>query len=746
MKRIFSYLKPYKALFVLTLVIVTAVAFLNTVPSMITSKVVDGIVNGDPFGPIFKLIFIGIACVVVNQAISLIETFINSLISSNIIRDMRNEMYLHIQSMPYAFFTTEKQADIINRVTTDINDVSHTISRTAPMLLKNLMMVIATFAALWALDIRLALVGLVVTVVLIVPANMVGKQRKKIVRQSQQEMDNLNNNINETFSPGGAYLVKVFTGEKHEYRKFSKINSDIAELMIADTMRTRVPGAITGIFFFTAPLIVYLVACIMIQKSCNITIGEITAAITLLTRLYSPVDSVGSLRSDYIRATALFNRVFEYLDRESTIVSPENGVKPDMSEADIEFKHVAFSYDGENTILKDINIKIPANKTFALVGPSGSGKSSIVNLIPRLYDVGEGSVTVAGADVRDMDLAYLRNHVGIIAQDSHLFNDTIMSNLLYAKADATQEEIDAACKAANIYDFIMTLPEKYDTVVGNRGFKLSGGEKQRISIARVLLKNPTILIMDEATAALDSITEKAIQEALDPLMENRTGIIIAHRLSTILKADKILVVSNGEIVEEGTHKELLEKDGLYKELYDTQFHIQDEAEDQEGLNLTGLSSCYDVRRVEPDEANVLYELFRDDLNIYRRGGNPRQVCHEYVKDVYFHGYDTGMYLLGYYRDDHMMAAANIMLNFPEEEDVRITWFNAVDEEDKAAILGLLIADMRASFKAQGFKRILSATSPDAADRIEMLETNGFSRVEENDEFGQKVIWFELDIQ
>ena len=360
--------------------------------------------------------------------------------------------------------------------------------------------------------------------------------------------------------------------------------------------------------------------------------------------------------------------------------------------------------------------------------------------------MGEGSVTVAGADVRDMDLAYLRNHVGIIAQDSHLFNDTIMSNLLYAKADATQEEIDAACKAANIYDFIMTLPEKYDTVVGNRGFKLSGGEKQRISIARVLLKNPTILIMDEATAALDSITEKAIQEALDPLMENRTGIIIAHRLSTILKADKILVVSNGEIVEEGTHKELLEKDGLYKELYDTQFHIQDEAEDQEGLNLTGLSSCYDVRRVEPDEANVLYELFRDDLNIYRRGGNPRQVCHEYVKDVYFHGYDTGMYLLGYYRDDHMIAAANIMLNFPEEEDVRITWFNAVDEEDKAAILGLLIADMRASFKAQGFKRILSATSPDAADRIEMLETNGFSRVEENDEFGQKVIWFELDIQ
>ena len=253
------------------------------------------------------------------------------------------------------------------------------------------------------------------------------------------------------------------------------------------------------------------------------------------------------------------------------IQSPENGQKPDVTDADIVYEHVRFSYDPEKPLLTDVDFTVPGGKMYAIVGPSGSGKSTVVNLIPRLYDVLGGRVTVAGVDVRDFDLSYLRAQIGVVTQDSYLFNGTIRDNLLYAKADATQEELDAACFIANLTDFIQSQPEGYETVVGNRGLKLSGGEKQRISIARVILKDPKILILDEATSALDSITENAIQEALEALMDGRTSIVIAHRLSTILKADRILVVKDGRIAEAGTHEELLARNGTYRELYETQF-------------------------------------------------------------------------------------------------------------------------------------------------------------------------------
>ena len=268
---------------------------------------------------------------------------------------------------------------------------------------------------------------------------------------------------------------------------------------------------------------------------------------------------------------ALFSRIFDYFDREVSIKSPENGQKPEVANQDIRFDHVAFSYLPEKPLLTDINFEVPGGKMVAIVGPSGSGKSTLVNLIPRLYDVQGGRVLLAGVDVRDFDLAWLRSQIGVVTQDTYLFNGTIRENLLYAKEDASPAEMEAACRAASIHEFIMAQPEGYDTVVGNRGLKLSGGEKQRISIARVILKDPKILILDEATSALDSISEAAIQEALEHLMKGRTSLVIAHRLSTILKADNILVVKDGVIAETGSHESLLAQEGIYRELYETQF-------------------------------------------------------------------------------------------------------------------------------------------------------------------------------
>ena len=284
-----------------------------------------------------------------------------------------------------------------------------------------------------------------------------------------------------------------------------------------------------------------------------------------------PVRSLLDVHVSFVRSLALFTRVFDYLDRKSDIVSPLNPITPDLEDSSVEFCDVKFSYETSKPILKGVSFYVPKGKMYAIVGTSGAGKSTIIGMIPRIYDVNEGEVKIGGVNVKDMDISYLRSNIGMVTQDTYLFNGTILENLLYAKADATMEEIENACKAANIYDFINSLPDKYDTLVGNRGLKLSGGEKQRISIARVVLKDPKILILDEATSSLDSISENLIQSALDRLMKNRTSIVIAHRLSTVMAADDIMLLQNGIITATGTHDELLEKSEGYRELYETQF-------------------------------------------------------------------------------------------------------------------------------------------------------------------------------
>ena len=572
-RRILSYLRPYWLQLLLVFVTILVSAVLGLLPSIITGRIVDEALVGKNMALLIRLLVLAFVTLSASQVISVLESYINAWISQRIIFDMKNQMYDHLQHMPHAFFTSEKQGDIITRMNTDISGVSSVISGTMSSIVSNIATVVTTLVALFTMSWQLALVGIVVLPLLILPTKRVGKKRYQLLKDSQAKSDEMNQLINETLSVSGSLLVKLFTREKREYERFVKVNEEVTRLNLKEQQSGRWFRVVMGLFTQLGPLLIYFAGGWIIIRHADpgLTVGTVTATVSLVNRLYRPVESLLNIHVDFTRSLALFTRIFDYFDMENPIVSPENGKKPDVSDGDIVYDHVAFSYDPEKPLLKDIDFTVPAGKMYAVVGPSGSGKSTVVNLIPRLYDVLRGSVKIAGTDVRDFDLSYLRSCIGVVTQDSYLFNGSIRENLLYAKENATQEELDAACFIANLNDFLASQPEGYETLVGNRGLKLSGGEKQRLSIARVILKDPKILILDEATSALDSITENAIQEALEALMEGRTSIVIAHRLSTVLKADRILVLKDGVIAEQGSHEELLALGGTYRELYETQF-------------------------------------------------------------------------------------------------------------------------------------------------------------------------------
>jgi ATP-binding cassette subfamily B protein len=573
LKRILSYLKPYWFQFLLVFAAILLSAVLGLLPSIITGRIVDEALVGKNMTLLIRLLILAFVTLAGSQIISVLESYINAWISQRIIFDMKNQMFDHLEHMPHAFFTSEKQGDIITRMNTDISGLSTVISGTLSSIVSNIVVVVTTLIALFSMSWKLALVGIVVIPLLILPTKSVGKTRWKILSDSQAKNDEMNQMVNETLSVSGSLLVKLFTREKREYERFVKVNEELTRLQLKEQRSGKWFRVIMGMFTQIGPLLIYFAGGWFIISHADgaLTVGTITATVALVNRLYRPIESLLNIHVDFTRSLALFTRIFDYFDMENPIRSPENGQKPDVTDAEIVYDHVAFSYDPEKPLLTDVNFTVPGGKMYAIVGPSGSGKSTVVNLLPRLYDVCGGSVRIAGVDVRDYDLEYLRRQIGVVTQDSYLFNGTIRENLLFAKENATKEELDTACYIANLHDFINAQPEGLETMVGNRGLKLSGGEKQRLSIARVILKDPKILILDEATSALDSITENAIQEALEALMEGRTSIVIAHRLSTILKADRILVVRDGQIVESGTHEDLLARGGTYRELYETQF-------------------------------------------------------------------------------------------------------------------------------------------------------------------------------
>lgn len=573
LKRILSYLKPYWLQFIFVFIAILLSSTVGLLPSIITGKIVDQALVGEDLALLIRLLIMAFCALTVSQVIGVVESYINSWISQQIIFDMKNQMYKHLQSMPHSFFTTEKQGDIITRMNTDISGVSTVISGTLSSIVSNIATVITTVVALFSMSWQLALVGLVVIPLLVLPTKSAGKTRWKLLSESQAKNDEMNQVINETLSVSGSLLVKIFTREEKEYENFVKVNREATALSLKEKRSGKWFGVIMGMFTQIGPLLIYFAGGFLIIKKMDtaLTVGTITATVALINRLYRPVESLLNLQVDFTRSLALFTRIFDYFDRNVTILSPKNGKKPEVALQPISFEHVEFRYIEDKPLLTDVNFTVPGGQMYAIVGGSGSGKSTIVNLIPRLYDVVGGQVKIAGVDVRDFDLKYLRQNIGVVSQETYLFNGTILENLRYAKDDATMEEVEKACKIANIHDMIMTLPDGYNSEVGNRGLKLSGGEKQRLSLARVILKDPKILILDEATSALDSISENSIQDALEAMMKGRTSIVIAHRLSTILKADQIMVVKDGVISEQGTHEELLELNGTYRDLYETQF-------------------------------------------------------------------------------------------------------------------------------------------------------------------------------
>ena len=577
--RVFSYLKPYRLQLALVFVCIIVASVCSLFPSILTGNIIDVLTGknlggwiGEGISALIRLILVSLVLHFASNLIGVGQTYLNNWIAQHISYDMRNQMYRHLQKMSQRFFTSANQGDIITRMTSDISGVESVISGTFTSILSNSITLVVALIAMFQKNWILALVGMVVVPLFTLPTRMAGKTRWKLAGKAQECNDEINGILNETLSVSGQLLVKLFGREKTEYDRYEEANGRMIRLRIREQMAGRWFFMLLSTLMTVGPMLLYLVGGILIMKyDSSLSVGDITVLVALLNRMYGPVNSLLNVQVDWIRSMAMFTRIFEYYDMKPEIDDRPGAAELTGAKGEIRFDHVNFSYDGERQILKDISFTLHSGDCVAIVGPSGSGKSTIVNLIPRLWDVTGGSVSFDGKDVRDWTLHSLRSEVGVVTQETYLFNGTIRENLLYARPDATEEDMIRACRQANIYDFIERQPDGLDTMVGNRGLKLSGGEKQRISIARALLKDPALLIFDEATSALDSISEAAIQAAINPLIEERTSILIAHRLSTILAADEILVVRDGEIVERGKHRDLVNAGGTYQELYETQF-------------------------------------------------------------------------------------------------------------------------------------------------------------------------------
>ena len=572
LKRVFSYLKPYIPQLILALLSIGLSAILDMYPSLLTGRIVDEGLIGRSMPILIKLVVISFFLKIASNLIGVLQNYMNSWIAQHITYDMRNQMFAHLLKMSNRFFTENNQGDIITRMNDDISGVQQIISNTFASILSNLITLIAALIAMYQRNYILATLALIIVPLFSLPTRMAGKKRWSLTREAQECRDEINGILNETLSVSGQLLVKLFTAEDREYERYRQANENMIKLNIKESMAGRWFRMMMSTFTSFGPMLIYLAGgIIMMNYDSSLSVGDITVMVSLLSRMYGPVNSLLSIGVEWIRSMANFTRIFEYFDMEPEIQEVKKPLKPFDSNGTVNFVNVDFGYNPDRQILKNISFSLPKGKCVALVGPSGSGKSTIVNLIPRLYDVWNGVVSFDGIDVRKLDLKWLRSQIGLVSQETYLFSGTIKDNLLYARPDASMEEMIEACKKANIHDFIAAQPEGYDTMVGNRGLKLSGGEKQRISIARVLLKDPSLMIFDEATSALDTISEDLIQQAIEPLIAERTSILIAHRLSTVLHADEILVIKDGEIVEKGKHSELVKACGVYTELYEKQF-------------------------------------------------------------------------------------------------------------------------------------------------------------------------------
>ena len=584
-RRILAYFAPYWRQEVLVLACIFVTSALGQLPPYFTKLVIDDAIRNRDAHALASYILAMIASALAATGIGVWQGYLNALVGEGIMRDMRDALVRHLHRMPLSFFTSTKTGEIMNRVSNDVDAVDSVVTGTMVSVVTNAAMILTTLVAIFVLNWRLALLSLIVVPIMIVPLSPVGRAMFSVRKRTREQRDVIESLLQETLSLSGITLVKSFVREREEAVRFHDAGTRLMDLEIRLAQIGRWFLAVVTALIVIGPAIIWYGGGLMAIAS-GLQIGTIVAFVAYLARLYGPASALVGVQVQIVSALAVFERIFEYLDMRVEAPQRADAIVLADCRGDVEFDHVRFRYREERWALDDVSFRVKPGEVAAIVGPSGAGKTTLLALIPRFYDPQEGRVLIDGHDIRDLSLDSLRRNIGIVTQETFLFHASIAENLRYGRTDATEAELIAACKAANIFDMIDGLPERFDTIVGERGHKLSGGERQRLAIARVLLKDPRILILDEATSSLDSTSEALIQASLEPLMQGRTSVVVAHRLSTILRADVIFVIDKGRIVQSGSHAELLRRGGLYSELYRAQF--QREFEDPAEVEGTSL--------------------------------------------------------------------------------------------------------------------------------------------------------------
>jgi ATP-binding cassette, subfamily B, bacterial len=592
-RRIMRFLRPYRVRLVLYLLVILAGAVVGSIPPLLVKELIDKGIGGHNLHVVDVLAAAMVGLALATTALSLVSRWFGSVIGEGIIFDLRSKLYDHVQRMPVAFFTRTQTGSLMSRLTSDVLDAQNSVS-TAASVLSDIFTLVATLVPMFILSPAITGFALLVLPPFIVLDRVMAGRISRLSRHQMQLNADMSVNMTEKFNVSGALLVKLFGRPDAESKQFAQRAGAVRDSGIRLALLSRYLFAALSLVGAVGTAAVYWLGGRQAVMG-HLAVGTVVALAAYVTRLYSPLTDLASTRVDVLGAIVSFDRVFEVLDTPPSVADKPDAVPLEDVRGRIEARDVWFRYpaaaevsvasleasaetvsEGLSTrpgdwVLRDVSFVAQPGTMTALVGPSGAGKTTLSSLVPRLYDVVEGSLSVDGHDVRDVTLASLSAAVGVVTQDAHLFHDTIAANLRYARPDATDAEIVEACQAARIHDLILSLPEGYETVVGERGYRLSGGEKQRLAIARVLLKDPAIVILDEATAHLDSETELLVQQALAAALSGRTSIVIAHRLSTIQAADQILVVEDGRIVARGTHASLIAEGGLYADLYQTQY-------------------------------------------------------------------------------------------------------------------------------------------------------------------------------